>query len=329
MSQRERLYKLGQWLSAGRRVTADMAQRELEVSASTVKRDISFLRDRLGTPVHWVAAERAWRLRPADVPAGTQYQLPGLWLSAQEIHALLTMQHLLANLDAGGLLGDHIAPLMKRLGQLLGSGVPTAADVARRIRVQTVGARRLHLPHFQALGSALLQRRRLHLRYSGRGSGATTDREVSPQRLIHYRDNWYLDAWCHTRNDLRSFSADAVEWVQVLDAQALEVPESELDAVLGAGYGIFAGRQVQWALLRFGADRSRWVASETWHPQQHGRRDAQGRWLLSLPYADPRELVMDILRHVPDVEVLAPQELEDEVKRRLRAGLRLMEGLDE
>lgn len=38
---------------------------------------------------------------------------------------------------------------------------------------------------------------------------------------------------------------------------------------------------------------------------------------------------MDILRHVPEVEVLAPAELEDEVLDRLRRGMRRMEGLDE
>jgi len=91
--------------------------------------------------------------------------------------------------------------------------------------------------------------------------------------------------------------------------------------VLGAGYGIFAGREVQWAGLRFTPERSRWVAAETWHPKQRGRFDAEGRWLLELPYADPRELVMDILRHVPEVEVIGPAGLREVVEEKLRAGL--------
>ncbi len=135
------------------------------------------------------------------------------------------------------------------------------------------------------------------------------------------------DAWCHQRQALRSFSVDAIEQVRVLAHPAIDIDDAELDAVLGAGYGNFAGRQLQRARLRFAPERARWVAAEIWHPAQHGRWDAEGRWLLDLPYADPRELVMDILRHVPDVEVLAPQELEDEVRRRLQAGLRQMGSL--
>ncbi|MDT7838349.1 helix-turn-helix transcriptional regulator [Aquabacterium sp. OR-4] len=303
-------------------------QQLLEVSRATVKRDIQYLRDRLDTPVRWCSNRAGWVLDGAVPAAGQQYELPGLWFTAEEIHALLTMQHLLANLDAGGLLGSHIEPLMKRLGQILGSGAPPKSDVARRIRVQTVGARRITLPCFQAAGGALLQRQRMVIRYRGRSRADISEREVSPQRLVHYRDNWYLDAWCHWRQALRSFAVDAIETVNVLERPAIDVPDTELDAVLGAGYGIFAGRDVQWAMLRFSAKRARWVAAERWHHQQRGSWDAQGRWTLTLPYTDPRELVMDILRHVPEVEVIAPEELRDEVVRRLRAGLEGM-GLDE
>jgi predicted DNA-binding transcriptional regulator YafY len=302
---------------------------ELEVSRSTLKRDIGHVRDRLNAPIVWDRDRQGWRLDHAASFGGQQYELPGLWFSAQEIHALLTMQHLLANLDAGGLLGTQIEPLMSRIGRILGTGTPPKADIARRIRVQTVGARKVHLPYFQAVGAALLRRMRLRVSYRGRTRADTTEREVSPQRLVHYRDNWYLDAWCHWRKALRSFSVDAIERVQMLDHAAIEIDGRELDAVLGAGYGIFAGRNVQWATLRFSAGSARWVSAERWHPSQHGRWDAEGRWLLSLPYSDPRELVMDILRHVPEVEVIAPEELQGEVARRLRGGLAAHETLDE
>ncbi len=321
MAQTDRLYKLKHWLDAGRCLTRGFLLAELEVSPATLKRDLALLRDRMNAPLVWDRERRGWWLDRTQPIVGTQYELPGLWFSAEEIHALLTMQHLLAHLDAGGLLGPHIEPLMKRLGELLGSGAPPKADVARRIRTLTVGARQLHLPHFQAIGSALLRRQRLVVDYLGRSRGQASEREVSPQRLIHYRDNWYLDAWCHLRVGLRSFSVDAIRRVRVLDRTAIDVPEAELDDVLGAGYGIFAGKQVEWATLRFSPERARWVAAETWHPQQRGHWDAQGRWVLELPYADPRELVMDILRHVPEVEVLGPEGLREVVAQKLRRGM--------
>ena len=324
MSQTERLYKLKNLLDAGQCLAKARLLAELETSPATLKRDLAHLRDRMNAPIVFDRERGGWRLDRTATVIGTQYELPGLWLSAEEIHALLTMQHLLAHLDAGGLLAPHIEPMMKRLRQMLvapGQGAPTHAELTRRIHVQTVGARKLHLSHFQAVGTALLRRQRLQIEYHGRGRNEAQQREVSPQRLIHYRDNWYLDAWCHMRQALRSFSVDAIRQVQVLDQKAVDVPEAELDSVLGAGYGIFAGAQVQWAQLRFSPDRARWVAAETWHPNQKGRFDADGNYLLDLPYADPRELVMDILRHVPEVEVLGPVGLREAVGEKLRVGV--------
>ena len=322
MSQTERLYKLKNWFDSGRCVGREFLLNELGVSAATLKRDLMHLRDRMNAPVIFDRELQGWRLDRLQPPVGAQFELPGLWFSAQEIHALLTMQQLLAQLDIGGLLGPHIEPLTARLGKLLGSGAPSKGDLARRIKVHSMAARPMHLPHFEALGTALLRRQRMVIDYLGRGRGAASQREVSPQRLIHYRDNWYLDAWCHLRNALRSFSVDAVQRVRVLDSAAIEIADTELDAVLGSGYGIFAGKEVQWATLRFSAERARWVAAETWHPKQRGCFEADGCYVLELPYADPRELVMDILRHVPEVEVLGPQGLQELIADRLRESVR-------
>lgn len=323
MSKTDRLVKLKHLFDNTALLTKQRLLHELEISEPTLKRDLAHLRDRLNAPVVFDRDLGGWRLDRAAPHLGTQYEMPGMWFSAQEMHALLTMQHLLANLDAGGLLEPHIGPLRKKLARILGTGAPEDAEVARRIKLVTLGARRMHLPSFQAVGTALLRRQRLLLSYRSRGKAQSTEREVSPQRLVHYRDNWHLDAWCHLRGALRNFSVDAIEQVQVLDLTALDVAETELNKALGAGYGIFSGHAVQWATLRFTAHRARWVAAETWHPQQRGAWDEAGRWVLELPYADPRELEMDILRHMPDVEVLAPEPLRASVVKKMQDGLRM------
>ena len=58
---------------------------------------------------------------------------------------------------------------------------------------------------------------------------------------------------------------------------------------------------------------SRWIAEEQWHPDQKGSYDNEGAWLLELPFSSARELVMDILRYGPEVEVVSPDFLRDAV----------------
>jgi predicted DNA-binding transcriptional regulator YafY len=323
MDRTERFHIIDMMLAGPGVVTFQAMQDRLEVSRATLKRDLEYLRNRLNAPIVWDRDTGGYRFE-RDERVGGQYELPGLWFSAEEIHALLTMQHLLANLDAGGLLGPHIQPLMARLTALLGSGRHPAEEIRKRIKLIPLAARPLSLEYFAAIGSALLRRKRLYVRYYAKSSDEVSEREVSPQRLVHYRENWYLDAWCHLREGLRSFAVDGIQRAEVLESLARDIPTKTLDAVLGAGYGIFSGQKIAWAKLRFSPERARWVALEQWHPKQRGRLMRNGRYLLEVPYADDRELVMDILRHVPEVEVLAPKSLRDRVAAKLRAGLEKM-----
>lgn len=314
MNQTERFYKIDQLLNEHVVVSFQELLDNLEVSRATLKRDLQYLRDRLNAPIVFDRDAGGYRFDKGSPQIGGQYELPGLWFSAEEIHALLTMQHLLANLDTGGLLGPHIKPLLSRLTALIGVADNPAEEVVKRIKIQTVGSRTVHLDNFQVVGSALLRRKRLMIDYYARGNDETTRREVSPQRLIHYRDNWYLDAWCHLRNGLRSFSVDAIKRVEMLDAPAKDVAEATLDEVLGSGYGIFSGKDVRWATLRFTPERARWVATEKWHPGQVGKLCDDGSYELKLPYSNDPELLMDILKYGSDCHIIEPVELQTRVK---------------
>jgi len=307
MDRTERFYRIDQLLNERRSVPIHVFLHELEVSRATFKRDLEYLRDRLNAPITWDRASRGYRFQTAaqDAPA---YALPGLWFNASEIHALLSMQHLLAEMQPG-LLESHIAPLLSRIRMLLEGTEHSVSQIERRIRVLSVGARSVSPRYFEALSSALLSRRRLRIVHYSRARGEQTLREVSPQRLVHYRENWYLDAWCHLRRGLRSFGVDGIRKAIILNQRARNVPARRLDAELGSGYGIFAGRRTRRARLRFTPERARWVADEQWHPKQKGRFQKDGGYVLELPMSDHRELLMDILRHGPHVEVLAPASL--------------------
>ncbi len=194
-----------------------------------------------------------------------------------------------------------------------------AAQLRQRVRIITLAQRSVRPRHFEQVATALAQRKRLRIAYTARGNGKATEREVSPLRLVHYRDNWYLDAWCHLRQGLRNFALDAITQVVPLAQAALEIGDAMLHSTFGPGYGIFSGGAVRWARLRFSPERARWVAQEQWHPEQSGKFEKSGSYLLRLPYTDHRELIMDILKHGTHCEVLGPPSLRrvvgDEVKK--------------
>ncbi len=315
MDRLERFYKIDHLLRSNSAVSFRTLKEELGVSRPTLKRDLEYMRNRFNAPIEWDRVRRGYRF--GDEPKyGQRYELPGLWFSASEAHALLTMQHLLQNIEPG-ILGRRVRPLQARLQKILGSADHSVTQVQRRIKILDMASRKAHVKYFNIVASAVLKRRRLHISYLVRSRNEMTERDVSPQRLIYYRDNWYLDAWCHSREDIRSFSLDAIHQALLLNVAAKNVKDGELDKVLASGYGIFSGKKLAMAKLRFTPERARWTSLESWHPNQRGRTEADGSYILEFPFSDDRELIGDILRFGPDVEVLSPQTLRSQVAEKL------------
>ncbi len=325
MDRLERFYKIDQLLKERRVVSFATLQEELGISRASLKRDLEYMRERFNAPIVYDRAANGYRF--GEPREGPRYELPGLWFSADEAHALLTMQTLLAELQPG-LLEPHVGPLQERLKGILG-GEPAWKEIQARIRVFQPDKRfSKEEKFFSLVATGVLRRLRLWIRHYNRKENRETEREISPQRLVHYRGNWYVDAWCHVREGLRSFAVDAIRAAELRESRAKEIPADELDAHLGSGYGIFAGREVQWARLRFAPEAARWVSAQIWHPRQRAQQEPDGSYVLELPYAADRELVMEILKFGPDVEVLAPEPLRARVAEALSAAARRYQGSD-
>ena len=309
-----RFYKLHNLLKSRRQpISRRDIELRLECAPATAKRIIRELRN-YDAPIESVRGQ-GYRYR-----AGTTFELPGLWFSPSELISLLVAQRLLSDAEPG-LLSNELAPIRQKLERLLNAEHLGGGELSQRVRILRMGGRGVG-EYFEILVLALVQRRRVAIAYRDRTHGRSIERTISPQRLIRYRDNWYLDSWCHLRKGLRSFAVERIERAESLAASAREIAGRSLDRHFAASYGIFAGKPVDVAILRFSAERARWVAEEEWHPHQEGHKLADGRYELRVPYSNSHELVMDVLRHGEHVEVMAPPTLRFEIAGRLRATLR-------
>ncbi|HEX7690098.1 MAG TPA: WYL domain-containing protein [Burkholderiaceae bacterium] len=330
MDRTERFYRIELLIKRQSGVSFEQLLAELEVSPATLKRDLQYLRDRMDAPIVYARDENVYRFADGagvttQVAGRTglvkQHELPGVWFSEKELHALLTMHQLIAGLDDGGVLGRHLQPLLDKLHGMLGASGDEAQALMRRVRIANPARRPVPSRFFEEAVSAVLSRRRLAITYYTRGKRAESERVLSPQRLLHYRNTWYLDAWCHASEGLRRFALDAVRAAKVLDEPARDLPLSKVESELDQGYGIFGGARLRWATLHFTAEAAQWVAQEEWHPQQQLKAQADGSLRMRLPYSDPTELVMDVLRHGPNVRVVAPAELAQQVRSQLERTL--------
>lgn len=311
----DRIYALHKQLAGARYPVAKTTlEAHLECSPATIKRIIRDMRLYLDAPIEY---DREYNGYYYAGEAEAHFELPGLWFNASELVSLLAMDQLLETVQPG-LLSSDLAPMRKRLERILDSRAMGTGELSQRTRVLRTTARR-QSPAFAAVAEALAMRRQVTIRYHGRARDTVTERAVSPQRLIYYRDNWYLDAWCHRSDGLRSFSLDRIQSADIQDVEAHDMAPAQLDAELGSGYGIFSGAAAATAVLHFSAEAARWVADEEWHPEQSGAFLPDGRYELRVPYAAPEELLRDVLAYGAQVEVAAPEALRAETARRLTA----------
>jgi proteasome accessory factor C len=318
MDKFDRIFQLHAILASRKTpISLEDLMARLECSKSTLYRAIAVLKDTLRAPVEVDAEVGGFRYAVAK-DIGT-FELPGLWFTPAELQALALMQRLLKDVG-GGLLTEHLGPLSTRLDELTRHRRLNLGEAASRLRFPAIASRPAG-PAFQTAASATLQRKKLWIEYHGRGSDVRSERTISPQRITHYRESWYLDAWDDDKAELRCFAIDRIGKLSLLDQRAVDVDDAELDAHFASAYGIFGGQADKLAVLRFSKERARWVADEVWHPKQQGKQLEDGSYELKIPYRDQRELVMDILRHGPHVIVIEPKSLVEEVKEELKKAL--------
>ena len=233
MDRTERFYKIDQKKKKKIVVSIEAFLDDLGVSLATFKRDLEYMRERLHAPILWDRDAGGYRYTQPD-PLAPTFALPGLWFNSGEVHALITMQQLLSNLEPG-LLAGHIKPLQARLNALLESQDHSAAEVETRFRIVHAARRQVTHQYFELVATATLSRKRLKVSHYSRETGEETERVISPQQLVYYRDNWYVDSWCHLRNGIRSFSIDAITNAEILKEKTKEVSRSKLKEALENG----------------------------------------------------------------------------------------------
>lgn len=312
MSEVVRIYRYKSLLSDRRALSVGELKRKFEDSRATVKRDIAKLRDQLNKPIRFDKNRAGFGMdsSPADS------DLPGLWFSPEELLALVTIQQLLGQL-APGMLGAKIKPLQAKFAELMAKNGLAHENVSRRIQLVHAGRRLPQAKCFEKVAAVTMSRRRVSGQHYNRQTGETLTRTLSPQLFVHYRDNWYLDSWCHLREGLRCFSVDVLTDVEVLLDSAEEIDPGLLDQELSVSYGTFGGAPVGQTVIRFTPSRVRWVSGEHWHPAQESWEEHDGSFVLSIPYSDDRELLGDVLRFGTDVQVLEPEPLRRKVQKAL------------
>ena len=265
-------------------VSFDELSAVLKVSSPTIKRDLRYMREELDAPIRYSRSKNAYYYQRTKEPVVRPKR--GIKVRSRMAEPpRLTMQQWYSS------------------------------ELMRRVRVMDNRIPFSEPPTFETVGAALCLKRRVRVCYYSLRTKETSFRELSPQRLVHYRNRWYVDAYCHETQKLKTFLIENIQSAEVLSATSKRMTLDEVSGELDAGYGLFHGRDLHVAKLHFDEAVAHYVLRETWHPKQRAETYDDGSLLLSVPYTNSTEIVGAILRWGSKVEVLEPASLREEVAR--------------
>jgi predicted DNA-binding transcriptional regulator YafY len=181
----------------------ELAER-LGVDARTVRRYASRLQE-LGIPVEAQRGRHGgYRLRPG-------YKLPPLMLDDDEATAVvlgLVAARRFGLATAEPAVDGALAKIQRVLPAALRERVraveATLGFVREPARADPPAADTL-----LTLADAARRRRRVHVRYAGR-DGPESERDIDPYGVVFHAGRWYLAAFDHLRNEVRTFRVDRV-----------------------------------------------------------------------------------------------------------------------
>ena len=311
LSKAQRLTRLTYWLYRHPRgLAAAEIARLAGVSARTAQRDVRDL-EALGVPLWDDEGD------PPRYAIISGYYLPPVHLSLDDGVALYLAARLLARYADN--YDPHIVEALAKLATILPE--PLARHVHATIRDLAAQAEdRVSVEVLGTLAIGWAAGRKVRIRHLGAASDEPSDHVLSPYFLEPSAagNATYVIGYVDGLDALRTFKVERIRAARLLE-ETYELPEDfDGPALLRSAWGIMYGEAVEEVRLRFAPSATRRLRETIWHPTQQVSERVDGGLDLTLAVAHPEEMVYWIRGWGPQVEVLAPGWLREQMAREAR-----------
>lgn len=299
----ERMLQIHQAIHEAGYPNATQLARRMEVSTKSIHRDIEFMRDRLGLPVAFDARRNGYYYTEE---VG---QFPTLRVTEGELFALVVAEKSLQQYRGTPFEKPLVSAFRKMCDALPRAVSFNLNDWERSISFRTSVQPVVDLEVFGVLARAAAQQRRLRLRYRKPGSSTAEDRVVDPYHLANINGEWFLFAWCHLRQDFRTFVPARMEAVEALEECFRASHHFDLEQRLRDSFGVVAGTGDYQVTIRFAPAAADYIAEKQWHASQRIENLDDGSLLLHLRLSSLEEVRRWVLSWGDQATVLSPPEL--------------------
>jgi proteasome accessory factor B len=304
----ERMLRIHQALQAGGYPNANKLSREIEVSSKTIHRDLEFMRDRLNLPIQFEDRRKGYFY------TGEVNSFPTMQITEGEIFALVVAEKALQQYR-GTSFEKPLLSAIRKMQQALPDTISlNLADVGQTISFRTRAEPILNLEIFEALASAVADRRQLELLYRKPGQKAEA-RIVDPYHLANINGEWFLFAFDHARKDIRTFSPARIQSARPTGKTFERSQKFSLEKRLRDSFGVHSGEGKFEVAIRFAPRAADYIREKKWHESQSLREFKNGAVELRMKLSSLGEVQRWVLSWGGDAKVLQPPELVKAVRQ--------------
>lgn len=312
--QLRRLQMIDEQLKQNRFPTVPDLAQLAEVDPRTVRRDIDFLRDQCHAPIAYCHRRRGWHYTEPT------FQLPNVQITEGELIALFLAEQVLRQ-HKGSPFEPQLAKAIKKLIELLPDEVSVRWDaVAQSHSFLQTAVSLQDADILDCLTRAAFEKRQLRIDYWTASRDVESSRVVDPWHLACLDGAWYLIAWCHTRKETLTFAPARIRAIEKT-GETFSVPaDFNINEFLKGAFQVYcdSDQRPRAVRLRFKGLAATIIAERNWHPSQILTRHPDGTVLLELSLHSLVEVRRMVLSWGGDCEVLAPQELREDIRREAR-----------
>lgn len=301
----------------GQRLTVDEICKKISCSRATFMRLKQELHLNNGIALVYDRSSGRYSL---DSTSTNTIQIPGMCFTSRELIALCSLLSISEGLEPG-LMKTILDDTKIRLNMALANELrneDATSFIGNRIRILPMQKRQVNENVFLSAVQGLLQKVRLKL--STVKASTPLIRTISPQTLIYYRDNWYLDVWDHDKEALRTFSLVSIASLTLTKTRALKIGDRRLKEAFTNSYGIFSGKAQHTAIITFTGEGAKYASMEMWHSKQTKILNSNNSVTLHIPFGNHQELIRDIMRWADCVTIEQPAFLRKELCKALTTG---------
>ncbi len=271
------------------------------VNRRTVYRDLNLLAD-AGVPI--------WQEGGSYGIIRDQY-LATVRLRFNEAVALYIAARLL-----GRHADEHNPHIVSALNKLSVAFPDPLADYVNRTAeaIQKRPINRVFVSVLEVIALSWAENHKVRIWYRSPRSGRLHQRDLSPYTLEPSSSGGlYVIGYDDWAKAIRTFKLDRLERAERLE-ETYAIPEDfDPSAHLADAWGIMSGDTVTGIKLRFTPHVAPFIRERVWHPSQKLEVQADGSVLLHLQITDTREIRPWIRSWGPEVEVLEPAHLRQEL----------------